>query len=168
MRKALQRLDYIDNWPELAEQSDYDANKLAVRCGICVRQLQRFFHRTRGNSPQSWLNALRLQKARELMEQGGRVKEVAEALKYKQRSHFSRMYRLCYGASPSRLQQQCFVWVSIGCGDKSAADQVAALASYLGCLSGCPCPNPPYAKPPPGSGCSLCPQNGPPVMYGPR
>jgi hypothetical protein len=35
--------------------------------------------------------------------------------------------------------------------------------AYSGCLSSCPSYG--YPVPPPGSGCSICPVNNPPVMY---
>jgi transcriptional regulator GlxA family with amidase domain len=96
-------LDTIYNWPELAERAGYDANQLAARCGVCVRQLQRFFQRTKAQSPQFWLNVQRLQRAKQLVGEGRSVKEIAFNLKYKHRSHFSCAYKRFYGVAPSRL-----------------------------------------------------------------
>lgn len=47
----------------------------------------------------------------------------------------------------------------------AAPQATKCYAALFGCLSGCPAPTP-YPIAPPGSGCSICPVNNPPVMYG--
>ncbi|SRR6266581_1595003 len=98
------RLNQIQNWHDLAQNAQYNAKELAKKCGVSPRQLQRFFLLAAGKSPQKWLNTLRLKKAVSLMENGQTVKEAASELKYKQRSHFSRVYKRFHGVPPSSAQ----------------------------------------------------------------
>lgn len=50
-------------WHKAAEQSGYDAGKVAVRLGISRRQLYRYTIYTFGRSPKEWLNDVRLMPA---------------------------------------------------------------------------------------------------------
>jgi len=97
------RLIRITNWEGLAEEASYNAKKLAERCGISLRQLERFIPQATGKTPQQWLNYLRQQKASELIASGQSVKEVSIRLGYKQASHFSREFKRFHGVPPSEL-----------------------------------------------------------------
>jgi len=97
------RLTRITNWEGLAEEASYNAKKLAARCGVSRRQLERFMPQATGKTPQQWLNDLRQQKAFELIASGQSVKEVSIRLGYKQASHFSRDFKRFHGVPPSEL-----------------------------------------------------------------
>ena len=54
---------------------------------------------------------------------------------------------------------------TIGMALATLARGIECASTMVGCLSACP-PETPYPTAPPGSGCSLCPVNMPPVIYG--
>jgi len=94
------RLNRIENWEELAQESNYSVVNLARICCVSVRQLERFFSATRSHSPHKWLHTLRMGKALQLLNAGFIVKEVAGQLGYKQVSHFSRDFTKHFGYPP--------------------------------------------------------------------
>jgi AraC-like DNA-binding protein len=79
---------------ELARLAQYDNRKLAQLCRLSRRQMQRAFRRRFDRSPQQWLNERRIAAAFELLATGLSVKETAFKLGFKQRSHFSRTFKL--------------------------------------------------------------------------
>ena len=97
------RLSRITNWTELAEAARYNAKRLAVECGVSLRQLERFLPRITGQTPQRWLNEVRQRKAIELILSGQSIKEVSYHLGYKQSSHFSRDFKRFHGVAPSEM-----------------------------------------------------------------
>src|SRR5881296_300705 len=107
------RLARFTNWPQLAGEANYNAKKLAERCGVSLRQLERFLPQATGKTPQRWLNELRQQKAFELIASGHSVKEVSFRLGYKQSSHFSREFKRFHGVAPSELLVADFVSMSL-------------------------------------------------------
>ena len=107
------RLIRVTNWEGLAEEAGYNAKKLAERCGVSLRQLERFIPTATGKTPQQWLNYLRQQKAFELIASGQSVKEVSFLLGYKQTSHFSREFKRYHGVAPSELPAAEFSSMSL-------------------------------------------------------
>ena len=99
------QLDGIRDWEKWAEVTYYSPGKLAKACGVTLRQLERYFSNTAGKPPRLWLNDLRLQKALELIRSGHSVKEVAVALGYKERTHFSRQFWRVHGVAPSKCRK---------------------------------------------------------------
>jgi AraC-like DNA-binding protein len=95
------RLHQVTDWPKLAESSGYSIKELARSCKTSLRQLERFFRQTFGKSPQDWMNELRQEKAKHLMESGCFVKEAAAQLGYKQPAHFSREFKRYHGIPPT-------------------------------------------------------------------
>lgn len=93
--------DLMRTWAELAQEANYSTAALASLCGLSIRQLERNFKHTMDQSPKRWLNALRLQSARKLLQDGGSVKEVALSFGYRHPQHFSRDFRKFFGVSPS-------------------------------------------------------------------
>jgi transcriptional regulator GlxA family with amidase domain len=88
---------------DLAKLSGYNARKLADLCSISVRQLEREFHKTFGNSPQKWLDEQRIRAAERLLLKGTAVKNVAFELGYKQCSHFCRRFKEQNFLTPSQF-----------------------------------------------------------------
>ena len=109
-------------WEEMARRANYSTAELASLCGVSVRQLERIFQHTFCQSPKRWLNTLRLNAARRLLQGGGSVKEAAFSFGYKHPQHFSRDFRRFFGVSPScevhsavhvvRLNERCRVLVA--------------------------------------------------------
>jgi AraC-like DNA-binding protein len=98
-------------WLELACRAHYNSVELAKVLGYSTRQLSRCCRREFGLSTQQWLEQQRLTAAVELLKQSQLVKTVAFELGFKQVSHFSRKFKVCFGRSPSQFK-----------GDMSATD----------------------------------------------
>ncbi len=94
------RLNEIKDWPGLIRDVGYNVTAAAQKCGVSIRQLQRFLRRATGMSPKKWFNQLRQSRAPSLLESGKSVKEVAYELKYT-RSHFSRAYKQFHNKPPT-------------------------------------------------------------------
>ena len=93
------------NWPELARVAKYSAKRMAEIRGRSVRQLEREFLRRFRQTPEEWINDLRLRDARELLEQrnGEKIEAIAMSLGYKHYASFSRAFKQFHGASPSQI-----------------------------------------------------------------
>ena len=86
--------------------AQYSSPKLAVQCGISLRQLQRYFHDKHKLKLHQWLTHIRLCHAQKLLLAGTEVKSVASLLGYKQRTHFSRQFKEYFGLSPKQYCRQ--------------------------------------------------------------
>ena len=70
--------------------------------GLSVSQFSHLFRRYYGTSPMAYLNELRMQRARELLDLTGRsVKEVAGEVGFEDPLYFSRAFKAITGQSPS-------------------------------------------------------------------
>jgi transcriptional regulator GlxA family with amidase domain len=101
------KLKQIQNWPELARQANWSVTALAKKCGVSIRGLELYFHKTRGITPKAWLAEKRQKQATELLGQGIAVKEVAAELGYKHAHHFSRAFKRLSGCYPTQLTTSC-------------------------------------------------------------
>jgi len=97
------RLHHIQNWPELAQATNWSAAALAKKCGVSVRTLERYFLKEMGKRPKAWLSEQRQHRAIALLQDGSTVKETAACLDYKNQHHFSREYKKQNGHPPSQL-----------------------------------------------------------------
>jgi AraC-like DNA-binding protein len=86
----------------LAALAHYNARELAVLTGVSLRQLERFWKETFAESPQDWLNKVRIAEAKRMLLGGLDVKAVAYELGFKQTSHFCRLFKQHVGISPGR------------------------------------------------------------------
>ncbi|NNF21234.1 MAG: response regulator [Saprospiraceae bacterium] len=79
-------------------------NWLAHKSYLSERQFRRRLMKITGLSPQKYINQLRLQAAREMLEKGQKttIQEVAVAVGFKESTSFSRSYKKYFGKSPSR------------------------------------------------------------------
>jgi AraC-like DNA-binding protein len=91
-----------DEWQRLAHCAGYKVATLSEVAGVSVRTLQRHFRSCYGVTVSDWLKSVRLREAGKRLRAGGRVKEVALELGYKQLSHFSREFKRAYGTPPTR------------------------------------------------------------------
>src|SRR5437660_1051956 len=96
-------LNQIKNWPARAKAAKYKPKRLAKACGVCLRQLQRYFHSKWGKTPRQWMNDLRLGKALPLLKAGCSVKEAARSSGYAQPHHFSDSFNRFQGKRPSSI-----------------------------------------------------------------
>ena len=99
------RLCRVENWVEHAKAAKFSASGLARRCGVSLRQLERFFLETYGKTPQRWFEKLRQHDALPMLIEGFSVKETADALGYHQQSNFCRAFKRVHGMPPSHVQR---------------------------------------------------------------
>jgi transcriptional regulator GlxA family with amidase domain len=77
-------------------------NEVAQRIGISTRQLDRLFATKLKRSFQNHYRDIRLERSRDLLHQSSaRITEIAVACGFSSASHFTRVYRESYGATPS-------------------------------------------------------------------
>ena len=80
--------------------------ELARRLGVSERHLNRCFHQELGLPPMTYLNRYRVQRARELLEQGDQsITEVAMAVGFSDSNYFGRVFRQEVGVSPGLYQR---------------------------------------------------------------
>lgn len=96
----LSRLDYVVNWLTVASKAGFQARLVAASCNVSLRQLERYCRNAFQLPPQEWLNQMRLDQAVVLLDKGLSVKETAHRLGFKQSSHFCRMFKQKYRATP--------------------------------------------------------------------
>ena len=95
------KLNQIQNWPELARQSKWSVAALAKSCAVSKDTLRRHFLKRMGKAPGVWLAEQRQHQAVELLRDGSSVKETAACLGYKQQTNFTRKFKEFWGACPS-------------------------------------------------------------------
>ena len=80
-------------------------SSLAKMCDITPEYFRRIFKERFGNSPISYINDMKISRARELLRSGMySVSEAAELSGYTDLSHFSREFKKAVGVSPSEYQ----------------------------------------------------------------
>jgi transcriptional regulator GlxA family with amidase domain len=89
-----------EEWRVMAREAEYNVRKLAKRCGMSVRSLQRHFPHLMGKCPQCWLDEERMRRAGELLANGYGVLEVRNELAFVSAAHFSRLFKQRYGHAP--------------------------------------------------------------------
>jgi AraC-like DNA-binding protein len=98
------RLDSINDWDSLAAQGRFRVDLLAKTCGVCERQLRRYFQRRFGISPYTWMTAKRMDQAKTLLTKGKLVKEVAAEAGFLQPSNFTRQFKRQFNATPTQMR----------------------------------------------------------------
>jgi AraC-like DNA-binding protein len=91
------------DWLVLAAKAGFRPTMLARLLSCSTRQLYRRCRDCFGCGAREWLDAQRLAAAPELLRKHQSVKTVAFTLGFKQASHFSRRYKIVYGAPPSTV-----------------------------------------------------------------
>jgi AraC-like DNA-binding protein len=80
---------------------------LASLCNLSVRQLNRCFHAVYDKAPYEYLTEIRLQVARELLQNTtNTIGEIAERTGYNSIFNFSHAFKQFYGLSPSEWQNR--------------------------------------------------------------
>jgi AraC-like DNA-binding protein len=98
----MRRIRSEKEWITLAAAAGYDVNKFAKLANMSVRQLQREFRRDRRMTPKDWLTQQRLLVGAERMERGDDLKVIAADLKFKQLSHFCRVFKRFFKMTASQ------------------------------------------------------------------
>ncbi len=103
-RGATKRRPYHPKgWLTIARTCGYDYRKLARRCNITVRTLQRWFRAEHAMTPEQSLIELRLKDAAVILKKAKSVRSVQEKLGFKHASHFSGDFKRFYGKTPSEV-----------------------------------------------------------------
>ena len=77
--------------------------ELAELCGISDEYLRVLFKNFTGQTPLAYINTLRLERARELLQSGANVAETAEACGFESAGYFARLFKKRYNMSPSSI-----------------------------------------------------------------
>ena len=89
----------------LRDQPDISIEQLAQEAGISATQLRRQFQKWFGTSPREYLNRIRLEEARQLLESSElTAHEIAERIGFLSLSHFNRAYKAVFGMPPARYR----------------------------------------------------------------
>jgi AraC-like DNA-binding protein len=89
--------------------SGLSVSELAMECRISTRYLGKLFNSYLGLTPHQYCNALRLQKAVELLANSSiPVKEIAYTVGYSTPQYFSRVFKEEYGFSPKTYRKLRF------------------------------------------------------------
>jgi AraC-like DNA-binding protein len=102
-RSAQERLAQIRDWPERAENAQYDSKafveEVAREYGISTKSIQRFFRRTFNRSVQAQLDEFRICKVEYLARQGLLAKQILDAVACANASQLSHKFRNARGIS---------------------------------------------------------------------
>jgi transcriptional regulator GlxA family with amidase domain len=91
----------------LSDGRDVTVAAMAAAAGLSRRTFMRRFGRATGSTPQAYCQAVRLGRARELLEASALApKEIAERLGYVDVSSFARAFRRVHGVPPAAYRQQ--------------------------------------------------------------
>lgn len=83
---------------------DYSVEALATQLGIGATTLRRRLLRITGDSPKTYIQAIVMDKARRLLDQGGTVADVAQACGYAENSSFTRAFKRVFGETPTEYR----------------------------------------------------------------
>ena len=83
---------------------DYSLEALATQLGIGATTLRRRLQRITGDSPKTYIQAIVMDKARRLLDQGGTVADVAQACGYAENSSFTRAFKRVFGETPTEYR----------------------------------------------------------------
>ncbi len=78
-------------------------SRLSQRVGMSASHFRRLFKEHTGRSPQAFITALRISKAKELLAEGMRVGEVAEHVGYDDAFYFMRVFKQLTGVSAGKF-----------------------------------------------------------------
>jgi AraC-like DNA-binding protein len=110
--RALATYQRAKQWMEKHYLEVKTVEAVAVACHVELAYLCRLFRRFAHTTPYQFLLRLRLNRATELLLDGGlMVKEVAEQLDFADAFHFSRTFKRVYGLAPDQFLKRNRVWI---------------------------------------------------------
>lgn len=110
--RALATYQRAKQWMEKHYIQVKTVEAVAAACHVELAYLCRLFRRFAHTTPYQFLLRLRLNRATELLLDGGlMVKEVAEQLNFADAFHFSRTFKRVYGLAPEQFLRRNRVWL---------------------------------------------------------
>ena len=94
------RLLRIADWEKVALDAGYKPEVMAVLSDVKLRQLERFFKLTFGQSPRNWLRGLKCRGVVLLISSGYSTKAAAQEAGFGSASHLCHEFKKVYGVSP--------------------------------------------------------------------
>jgi len=102
--KAEELADQVESYVQANYMRDIGIGQIAEHLGVTPNYLSSLFHREKGITFVKYLTRLRMEKARELLAQPGRlVQDVSRAVGYGSSRHFSKLFQKQFGSYPSDL-----------------------------------------------------------------
>jgi AraC-like DNA-binding protein len=99
----MSRLDSVKNWLSAARSSKYSSQRLAKKVRVSSSQLRRYFTATFFQTPQEWLDQIRLFDAMRLLASGITIKEATFSLGYFDSAHFCHHFKRFHGCTPNEF-----------------------------------------------------------------
>ena len=107
-RATKRKFSCIRNGIDLLEQdSDLSISDIAAKCGVSECYFRRLFQEYSGESPMSFRQKYRIEKAKQLLlsDEHYTIGEIAEMLKFSDIYHFSKTFKKFCGMSPNKFIQ---------------------------------------------------------------
>lgn len=90
-------------------QHHWTIKEMAQEVGLSVPHFQKLFKTNVGSPPMTYLQEIRLEKAREFLKETFlQVQEIRLEVGINQDSHFTRGFKKKYGISPTQFRKQCW------------------------------------------------------------
>ena len=103
-QQFIQKLN--DTLDELHCNSTFEVSEMASRVAMSERQLQRKLKAVLDHSPNEYLRAYRLNRAKKLLLQGSRVGDVADDVGFTSQAYFAKCFKAQFGMTARQYQQQ--------------------------------------------------------------
>lgn len=100
------RVMKIKEYMESFYDTDISLEDLSRMAGISRYYLLRVFERETGLTPHTYLNLVRVKRARQIMEKGISIIEAAHATGFFDQSHLNRIFKKFYGITPGQFSER--------------------------------------------------------------
>ena len=107
-------LQQIQRWVIAHPGEDASLGALASRAGLSPRHFARLFQQELGQTPAIWVNAVRIEAARQMLEAGERPKQVASACGFGDVDSFRRVFQRQLNVTPADYRRRFETRADIG------------------------------------------------------
>ena len=108
LRQEKHRLDLtaVKRYVDAHYSEDITLEETADRFFVSREYLSKVFKAETGTGFSGYVTDLRMKKARQLLDEGVAIKEIAEMLGYKEIGHFYKMFKKYYGVTPGQMLRE--------------------------------------------------------------
>lgn len=104
-----QEVAHVQNWIDEHYNKEITVDLLAEKAGMSRRTLERHFKNATGNSPRRYLQLIRVENAKQLLEYSDSTfDEITYLVGYEDSSTFSRMFKKTTGLSPNSYKKKYY------------------------------------------------------------